>query len=154
MTDSATTPQPDSIPLADSTTEANAAMNFTDADLRAAMQRSLRTCAAMGVILTGIFGFVSGWRSALLALAGTVVSLVGLYEWRQLIDFVNAHLDRQKPARPAARVAVMFFLRLGFAAIVIYASLKCSRGTPYALIAGLGLGVLALAIEAVRLIRS
>jgi ATP synthase I chain len=137
-----------------SMTEANSFLAFTDADLKAALRRALRTCAAMAVILFGFFAFTGGWRVGLISLGGAVVSFTGIYEWQQLIDFVNARLDNQKPPRSTARVAIMFFLRLGFAAAVVYVSLKCSRGTPYALIAGLGLAVLALTIEAVRLIRS
>lgn len=128
--------------------------NFTDADLKSTLRRALRTCAAMGIIFAGAFAFVQGWRSGLLCVAGTVVSLVGIYEWQQLIEFVNARLDKQKPPRSTARVILMFTLRLAFAAVVIYASLKCSSGVPYALITGLGLAVLALTIEAIRLIRS
>jgi hypothetical protein len=138
----------------ESMTEANSFLAFTDADLKAALRRALRSCAAMAVILFGVFAFVDGWRVGAVALGGALVSLTGLYEWQQLIEFVNARLDNQKPPRSTARVAIMFFLRLSFAALVVYVSLRCSRGTPYALIAGLGLAVLALTIEAVRLIRS
>jgi hypothetical protein len=134
--------------------ETNSFLAFTDADLKAALRRALRTCAALAVILFGVFAFVDGIRVGLLSLGGSIVSLTGLYEWQQLIDFVNARLDNQKPPRSTARVAIMFFLRLGFAALVVYVSLKCSSGVPYALLAGLGLGVLSLTIEAVRLLRS
>jgi hypothetical protein len=135
-------------------TETNPFLAFTDADLKAALRSAMRTCAAMAVILFGVFAFVDGWRVGAVSLGGSIVSLVGLYEWQQLIEFVNARLDKRKPPRSTARVAIMFFLRLSLAAVVVYVSLKCSRGTPYALIAGLGLAVLALTIEAVRLIRS
>ena len=129
-------------------------VNFTDADLKLALQRALRTCAALAIVMAGMFEFINGWRPAFFSLAGAVVSLTGLYEWQKLIEFVNARLDKQKPPRSTARVIGMFTLRLGFAAGVVYVSLKCSHGKPYALLAGLGLAVVALTIEAVRLLRS
>jgi uncharacterized membrane protein YidH (DUF202 family) len=138
----------------DSVPETNPLVAFTDADLKAALRRAERFCAAMGIIGAGVFLFVRGWRSAVLCIAGTIVSLVGLYEWQQLVEFVNARLDKQRPPRSTGRVVTMFLLRLIFAAAVIYVSLKCSRGVPYGLITGLGLAVLALTIEALRLIRS
>ena len=138
----------------DSIQETNSFTAFTDADLKAALRRAFRSCIAMGIIGAGAFAFLNGWRSALHCLAGATVSLLGLYEWQQLIDFVNARLDNQKPPRSTARVIFMFLVRLGFAGGVIYGSLKFSRGTPYGLLTGLGLAVIALTIEAVRLIRS
>jgi hypothetical protein len=86
--------------------------------------------------------------------AGAVVSMTGLYEWRELIALLNAKLDKQKSSKSTGWVVTMFFLRLGFAALVVYVTLKCSRGSPYALLAGLGLAVFTLTIEAIRLIRS
>jgi hypothetical protein len=135
-------------------TEANPFLNFTDADLKAALRRAMRSCIAMGVILSGVLAFVMGWRVGASCLAGTLVSAISLYQWQQLIAFVNARLDKQKPPRSTAWVVTMFFLHMGFAALVIYVSLRHSSGVPYALIAGLGLAVLALTVEAVRLIRS
>jgi hypothetical protein len=134
--------------------ENNPFATFTDADLKAALNRATRFCVTMGIILSGILAFVVGWRVGVFCLAGMTVSVISLYEWQQLIAFINARLDNQKPPRPTGWVMTMFFLHLGFAATVIYVSLKFSRGKPYALIAGLGLAVLALSIEAVRLIRS
>jgi len=134
--------------------ETNSFLTFTDADLRETFRRAMRSCVALGIIATGFFGFIGGFRSALFCFAGAVVSLVGIYEWQQLIDFVNARLDKQKPPRSTIRVVTMFFLRLGFAAAVIYVILKHSNTTPYSLFAGLGLAVVALTIEAVRLVRS
>lgn len=135
-------------------TESNPFLNFTDADLKAALRRAMRTCVAMGVILSGILAFVISWRVGASCLAGMLVSVTGIYEWQQLIELVNARLDKQRPPRSTFWVVTMFFLQLGFAALVIYVSLKRSRGSPYGLIAGLGLAMVALTIEAVRLIRS
>jgi len=135
-------------------TEANPFLNFTDADLKAALRRAMRSCVAMGFILSGILAFVMGWRIGAHTLIGALISLTSLYEWEQLIAYVNARLDHQKPPRSTARVAAMFLVHLIFAAMIIYVTLKLSSGIPYGLVAGLGLGIVALTIEAVRLIRS
>ena len=140
--------------MTDSAPETNSFVNFTDADLRSALQRAVRLCAALGILCAVVYLFVKGWRAGVLCLAGTLVSVVGLYEWQQLIEFVNARLDKQKPPRSTARVLIMFMLRLAFAGAVIYVSLRCFTGMPYALLTGLGLAVLALTVEAVRLIRA
>ena len=95
--------------------------------------------AAMAVFGFGVLNFLSGWRAGVLLLAGALVSATGLYEWQQLIELMNAKLDNQKTPQSTGWVLTMFFLRLGFAAVVIYVSLKCFRGPYYALVAGLGL---------------
>lgn len=127
---------------------------FSDADLKAAMRRAIRTTAYLavaGFVVATIFG---GWRSGANLLAGALVSATGLYEWQQLIGLINARLDKAKAPRSTVFVVGMFFLRLTLAAVVIYVTLRCFHGSLYALVAGLGLAVVALAIEAVRLLRS
>jgi len=49
---------------------------------------------------------------------------------------------------------VGFFLRLGGALVALYVSLKYLDGSVYALVAGLALGMIALTIEALMLVRS
>jgi hypothetical protein len=56
--------------------------------------------------------------------------------------------------RPLAGVLIGFFLRLGLALVVLYVSLKYLDGSVYALVAGLALGVAALSIEGLRLVKS
>jgi hypothetical protein len=51
-------------------------------------------------------------------------------------------------------VLIAFFLRLGIALALLYGSLKLLDGSVYALIGGLALGVAALSIEGLRLIKS
>ena len=53
-----------------------------------------------------------------------------------------------------APVLLGFFLRLGVAVAVLYVSLKYLDGSVYALAAGLGMGVFALTIEALRLVKA
>jgi hypothetical protein len=47
-----------------------------------------------------------------------------------------------------------FLVRLLFFAAVIYGSLKCFQGSVVALLFGLGLAILAMVWEAIRLLRS
>jgi len=100
-----------------------------------------------------VVSILSGWQTGALLLAGAAVSATGLWEWQRLVAFVNARMDNQKPAG-AGRVVTMFFLRLLFAGGVLYGSLRCFHGSIYALVAGLALAVIALTVEAVRLVRS
>ena len=101
-----------------------------------------------------VFTFTLGWRSGLLELAGALISYTGIREWRNLAMAVFAKIDNDQTARPMGRTLVMFFLRLGMVVAVLYVSLRCLHGSVYALVAGIGLAVVALSIEAVRLLRN
>ncbi|MFT4112022.1 ATP synthase subunit I [Silvibacterium sp.] len=129
-------------------------LNFTDADLAATMRRAMRLCGILTLIACGVFGFTQGWIAALACLAGGIISITGLYEWQRLISFVNDKLDGKQTPRTTFRVVSMFFLRLTLAGGLLYVTLKCSHGMPYGLVTSLGLGVVALTVEAVRLLRS
>jgi hypothetical protein len=136
------TPEPTSLP------------NLTDADLHAVLDRSLRTVLILAVLLFAVFTWKLGWQSGLLELAGAAISYTGIREWRSLTRSVFSKLDNQQPAQPVSRTLTMFFLRLGLVGVILYVSLRCLHGTVYALVAGIGLAVVALTIEAVRLLRS
>jgi hypothetical protein len=134
--------------------EANPLLNFSDADLKAALRSALRLTAAMALFGFGVLNLLMGWKLAAQFLAGAFVSATGLYEWQQLVELMNAKLDNKKVPRSTGFVLTMFFLRLGVAAAVIYVTLKCLPGPYYALVAGLGLVAVALLIEVARLSRS
>jgi hypothetical protein len=95
-----------------------------------------------------------GWQTAMLLLAGALVSASGLWEWQKLIAVINARLDNRQAGPGSTRVVLGFFLRLVVAGLVLYGSLKCFHGSIYALVGGLGLAAFALAVEAVRLVRA
>lgn len=135
------------------TDSGNPFANFTDADLKAAFRRAFMTTAILGLVLASVLAITSGWQTGALLLAGAIVSATGLWEWQRMVALVNARLDNQKTTG-SARVVTMFFLRLLIAGGILYGSLKCFHGSIYALVAGLGLAVLALTIEAVRLVLS
>jgi hypothetical protein len=134
-------------------TEANTFLNYTDADLRATMRRAMWITAVLAVLGAVALTIATGWQTAALFLSGAVVSVTGIYEWQQLIALVNAKLDNQQTPRATGFTLVMFFLRLGIAGLIIYASLRWFHGSLYALLAGLGLAVVALTVEAVRILR-
>ena len=132
----------------------NPFLEFTDAHLKAAMMRALRLIAMITAV-----GFVAllatmGWQTAMLLLAGAVVSASGLWEWQKLIGVINARLDHARSGPGSGRVVAGFFLRLVVAGAVLYGSLKCFHGSIYALVGGLGLAAFALGVEALRLVRS
>jgi hypothetical protein len=130
----------------------NPFLDFSDADLKAALRRAIRFTAVLAVAGAAIFAVTMGWQTGALFLAGSAVSATGIYEWQQLIAILNAKLDKQQTPRSAGFVLTMFCLRLGIAAVVIYGSLRCFHGSLYALVAGLALAVVALTVEAVRLV--
>jgi hypothetical protein len=136
------TPEPASLP------------NLTDAELHAVLDRALRTVLILGVILFVVFTWTLGWQSGVLELAGAAISYTGIGEWRRLTRTAFSKLDNQQPAQPVSRTLVLFFLRLGMVGVILYVSLRCLHGNVYALLAGIGLAVVGLTFEAVRLLRS
>jgi hypothetical protein len=131
----------------------NPFLDFTDAHLKAAMRRALRMVAVMTVVaFVGLLAAM-GWQTAMLLLAGALVSASGLWEWQKLIGVINARLDNQQ-STGSGRVLAGFFLRLIVAGLVLYGSLRCFQGSVYALIAGLMLAIVALGFEALRMVRS
>ena len=130
------------------------AETMTDDDLRAMLRRALRTVVVLGLLLGGILTATRGWQTGLLELAGALISYTGIREWRNLALAVFAQLENRQSARPMGRTLVMFFLRLGVVAAILYVSLRCLHGSIYALVAGIGLAVVALSIEAIRLLRN
>jgi len=134
--------------------EPNPFLEFTDADLKAALHRTLRTIGVLAAVLFLLVSLAAGWRSGVLLIVGAAVSASGVYEWQRLIGVVNARLDHAQNPRGTGAVVAMFFLRLLLAAGLVYVSLKCFHGSIYALLAGLALAVVGLSIEAVRLVRA
>jgi len=143
------TAEPDPVP----NTTPNATPDMTDADLQGVLRRALRLVIVLTLLLVIAFTATMGWQSGLLALVGGAISWTGIREWSSLSTLVFARMDTQQPPRPMGRTLVMFFLRLGLVAAVLYVSLRCLHGTVYALIAGIGLAVVALSFESLRLLR-
>jgi hypothetical protein len=131
-----------------------AAGQITDEDLQHLLGRAQRIVVIAGVALALVFTFTMGWQSGLLEVAGAIISYTGIREWRTLARLVSATLTDPQTPRPMGRTLVMFFVRLGIVGVILYVSLRCLHGSVYALIAGIGLAVAALTIEAFRLLRN
>jgi hypothetical protein len=135
----------------------NTMANFSDADFRRTMLSALRLLAILAVILALLVAWKLGWQSAALLLVGAAISAAGLWEWLRLMTVVMERMDAgagDKKVRPLSMVLVNFFLRLGLTVVVLYVSLKLLHGSVYALAGGLVLGVFALSIEGIRLMKA
>ena len=127
---------------------------FTDADVRATLVRTLRLLAVLTLVGMALVGWKLGWRSAVLLLVGAAISGSGLWEWMRLMSAVMARMDAGTKASPMGLVLTGFFLRLGLAIVVLYVSLKYLNGSVIALAGGLGLGIASLSFEAIRMARA
>jgi uncharacterized membrane protein len=127
---------------------------LTDSGLEALLRRALRIILILGTLSALILWKASSWRDAAMLAAGSAISAASILEWRRLIRFINAKLDRQQAPRGTLVAAVFFVIRLVVFAGVIYGSLKWLRGSVVALLAGLSLAILAIAWEAIRLLRN
>ena len=125
--------------------------DITDAELRATLVRAMRLVAILALAGGSLLLFIAGWQTAVLLLVGALVSASGIWEWQKLIALINAKMDNAQ-APGTARIVTGFFLRLGLAGAVLYGSLRCFHGSVYALVAGIALAVVALVVEALRLL--
>jgi hypothetical protein len=128
--------------------------NFTDADVRATLIRTLRLLAILTVVGALVVGWKLGWPSALLLIVGAAISGSGLWEWMRLMTVVMARMEVGGSARPMGLVLTGFFLRLGLAVALLYVSLKFLHGSVIALAVGLGLGIVSLTFQALKMART
>jgi hypothetical protein len=128
--------------------------DFTDEDFRRTMIRTIRLVGWLTLALVPLVWWKAGWRSVAMLLVGAAISASGLWEWLRLMSAVTERMDSGQEARPVAPVLVWFFLRLGLVVAALYVSLKYLDGSVYAVAAGLGLGVLALGYEGLRLAKA
>lgn len=126
---------------------------LTDAALAAMMKRAMRLTLVLGAVPALILWIASGWRNAAMLATGAAISAASILEWQRLIRLFNARMDRHKSPRRTVTVITFFLLRLIIFAGVIYGSLICFRGSVVALLCGLALAVVAIAWEALRLLR-
>jgi len=127
---------------------------LTDEDVRQTMLRALRLLGILSALGLALAWWKMGWQSAALLAVGAAISASGLWEWMRLMSVVISRMDAGAAAKPVGAVLVGFFMRLGIALAVLYVSLKYLDGSVYALAAGLAMGMIALTIEALRLVRS
>ncbi len=60
-------------------------MEFTDQDLRAVLNRALRSVVIAILVGIPIIWVAWGWQSMLLFLVGGAIAATGILEWRQLM---------------------------------------------------------------------
>jgi len=131
---------------------------FSDADFKRTIRSALRLILIAVAVGIPLLWWKLGWQSAALLAVGALISGTGLFEWLRLMSALMTRMDAggetPAPVRPLAPVLIGFFLRLGVALVLLYVSLKFLHGSVFALIAGLALGVAALSIEGLRLLKS
>jgi uncharacterized membrane protein len=128
-------------------------IGLTDEALQSLLKRAMLVTLGLGLISSVVLLIASGWRNAAMLGVGALISAASVLEWQRLVRLINAKLDKQQTPRGAAVVAAFFVLRLMVFAGAIYVSLKCFQGSPVALLCGLGLAVVAIGWEALRLLR-
>jgi hypothetical protein len=133
--------------------EINPFGDMTDADLEALLRRAIRITVIVGLLAALAVWIASGWRNGAMLATGAAISTASIYEWRRLVRFIIAKMDKKQAPRGTAVAVVFFLFRLVVFAGLIYGSLKCFRGSGLALLCGLALAVLAISWEAVRLLR-
>ena len=134
--------------------ESSLLAGLTDADFTRTMIAALKLLAVLTVVAAALFWWKAGWQSAALLLVGAAISAASLWEWLRLMTAIMERMDIGGKARPMGMVLVGFFLRLGLTVVVLYVSLKYLNGSVLALAAGLGLGVFALTVEGLRLMKA
>jgi hypothetical protein len=127
---------------------------FGEQDLERTLTRALATVGVLGAAGALVTWLAWGWKSAALFAVGAAVAATGLHESRRLMLAILSHFDHGRRGRPVAGVLIWFFLRLILAGVVLYVSLRSLEGSVYALCAGLGLAVVALIVESIRLLRA
>ena len=126
---------------------------LSDEALQAIFLRAIRDTLVLGLVAAALVWFASGWRNAAMLAVGAAISAASILEWQRLIRLINSRLDQKKAPSGAATVFLFFVFRLAIFAAAIYGSLKCFQGSAIALLCGLGLAMVALAWEALRLLR-
>ena len=127
---------------------------YTDEDFRRTVVGAIRLLLIAVAAAAPLVWWKTGWQSAALLAVGAAISGSGLWEWLRLMTAVMARMDVGGVARPMGPLVTGFFLRLGGSLAVLYVSLKYLNGSVWALAAGLTLGVFALAVEGLRLMRA
>jgi hypothetical protein len=130
---------------------------MSDTDLRQTMLAAMRLLLGLAAVGTVLLWWKLGWQSAALLLIGAAIAAASLWEWMRLITLMNHAMDASASGAPGARpmglTVVGFFLRIGLTVGVLYVSLKYLNGTAFALLAGIGLGLFSLMVEALRLVK-
>jgi hypothetical protein len=129
-------------------------MEFNDEDFKTALTRAFKTVLVLALIGIPITWFALGWRSTVLFLVGAAIAATGVLEWQRIMGAVLERLQQGGQPRPLGPVMAWFFIRLLLAGVVLYVSLRSLNGSVYALVAGIGLALIALLMESFRVLRA
>jgi hypothetical protein len=135
------------------TQESHPIVDLTHEDLDAMLHRAMRNTLILGAVAALMVLIGGGWRNGAMLAVGAAISAASIWEWQRLVRVINARMDQQKTPASAPIVVLFFVLRLTVFAGVIYVSLKCIHGSVVALLFGLGLAVLTIGWESIRLLR-
>lgn len=135
------------------TQESHPIVDLTDEALEQMLRRALWSTIIVGLLASAAVWIGSDWRNAAMLLTGAAISAASVLEWRHLVRVFNARMDNRRTPGSAAAVVIFFVIRLAVFAGVIYGSLKCFQGSVVALLCGLGLAVLTVGWEVIRLLR-
>lgn len=134
---------------------------YTQQHAAQSLVRAVWIVAGLAVIGVPLTWWRGGWQSVLLLAVGAGISASGLWEWKRLMAALMARMDAaegrvfEEGKRPSIGFAIAgFMLRLLAVGAVLYVSLRYLHGSVLALAAGLLMGVVALTIEGLRLLRS
>jgi hypothetical protein len=133
--------------------ETHPIVDLTFADLDGLLRRAMRNVLILGAVASLALLIGSNWKNGAMLMTGALISAASIWEWQRLVRLINARMDKQKTPTSAPVVVLFFVLRLTVFAGVIYGSLKCFQGSVAALLCGLGMAVLAIGWEAIRLLR-
>ena len=128
-------------------------VELTHEDLNAMLHRAMRNTLILGVVAALVVLIGGGWRNGAMLAVGAAISAASIWEWQRLVRVINARLDQQKTPASTPLVVLFFVFRLTVFAGVIYGSLKGIHGSVVALLFGLGLAVLTIGWESIRLLR-
>jgi hypothetical protein len=143
----------------------SALAQFSDADASRTIVRALRWLGVIALLAAPLLWWKMGWRTAAMFAVGAAISAASLWKWLRLMAVLVERMDapvdgadgvpaQPRTVRPLAPVLIYFVLTLGVSLGALYGSLKLLDGSVYALFAGLALGVFALLIEALRLVKA
>jgi hypothetical protein len=135
------------------TQESHPIVDLTYDSLQTMLKRALWITIVLGLLGAVAVTLGSNWRNGAMLATGAAISAASILEWRHLVRVFSARMDKQRTPGSAAVVVTFFVLRLAVFAGVIYGSLKCFQGSVVALFCGLGLAVMSVGWEVIRLLR-
>jgi uncharacterized membrane protein len=128
-------------------------VELTQDGLDSMLHRAMRNTLIIGLVAALIVCISAGWKNAAMLATGALISAASIWEWQRLARLIAAKMDKQKTSASTSVVVLFFVLRFTVFAGVIYGSLKCFRGSTIALVCGLGLAVVTVGWQTLRLLR-